>query len=464
MPHLPGGYWRSVALLVIAAATVSLGLAPARAAARLAGTHQSHSARAAGRAGQGDGCAGLLRHPGHFFGVGNGHDHELPGDKRVASEPFVAVSVQGAPLSPHGGKVTVSYRAYPGTKIRRFPKLTNAAISIGEGGAAHQRGIAEKFRSFVPMPRNGRFSVTLKLDRPTGFYAAVTLEFPRQHKPRYENAVTTTCVPMRFQVPKLRATRFLAGGRSDDELGPFELPKRIFVLDGKPVPASAGELFERVNGQWQATGGNLASGQIADPPYVPAGGLHKFRIQGGADGYLGASNVVSVYVVPLRGKSAALDKDLNGDDKAIYDLELQIAQNYCRGLGDLISEPGSVSGLTAPEIAVLTKMEGDFTTSICEGHRHALFDLFDHAGTYLSDYLAAKGKDAVAEKIVIPALDALLEKVDTDPADYSSVLGHWLTDSGFDAVSHSISDCNDSVCSSIASGAKSLYHSLTDAE
>ena len=152
---------------------------------------------------------------------------------------------------------------------------------------------------------------------------------------------------------------------------------------------------------------------------------------------------------------------LNGSTDAddIYALQLQIAKAYCEGLKNLIQAPGKVPGLLAPELEVLTSLEGDFAQATCDQDDEELFHILDHSGDYLIELLVASGKDAVAEKVIRPAVKAILDVVIKEVPGAATYVSAWIADTAYDAAQSAISKCG-SVCSGISAGAASIYRAM----
>lgn len=412
-----------------------------------------------------DSCAGYANHPQHFYGA-----HRNPGDKRIASHPFLAARFGPGTVPPAGGTIVVSGIIYKG---RGQPNIPHGATVLIDWSSAVAPGVPVDHERVVGVTANGRFSTRIALRDPN-FFAFWMLPVKHAGSWSGQYPFAAYCIQQRIGFGTLVAPKALIAGPvqlvNKRQVEHLPEPFLRFTSPIRPLAGTA-TLEESRGGRWDwigvLFGDSLVKGKIIIPPdwdeYDVEHLVHHYRfaaVPGSA--YVGVSNVATVAIIPLDGESASKDPDLNGQsgEANLNALEQQIAVAYCTTLDQVLTVPAKTALFDQPELAVLTQMSGDIATAGCEQSDSALFKIWDHAGDYLTGYLVDRGKDAVAQSVVEPVVDYVLGQISDSVSSTGAILSTWITDTAYDSAVSATSRCRGD-CASIATGARSIYDSLS---
>jgi hypothetical protein len=412
-----------------------------------------------------DTCAGYANHPQHYWGP-----NRNPGDKRVASHPFLAASFGPGAVPPAGGTVVVSGTVYRGT---HQPNIPRGATVLLDWSSAVATGPPVDHYRVVAVASSGRFSTKIALRDPEFFgFWMLPVKGARAWNNQYPSA--DYCIRQRVGFGTLFAPKALIAGytQSVGKRSVNRLPEPFLQFTSAIKPL-AGEvtLEEQRGGKWEWIGvlfnDGLVKGKTIIPPdwdeYDVEHLVHHYRFAADPGSpYVGTSNEATVAILPLDGESASADTSLNGQSGQVNldALDAQLAQAYCTTLYGVLTTPAKAATFTQPELAVLTQIAGDIGTAGCEQSNSALLGVWDHAGDYLTSYLVDKGEDAVAKSVVEPVVDYVLTQVSDSVSGAGGYVSKWITDTAYDSSVGATSRCRGD-CSAIATGAQSIYDALS---
>ncbi len=414
-----------------------------------------------------DSCAGYANHPQHFWGA-----HRNPGDKRIASHPFLAAAFGPGAVPPAGGTVVVSGTIYKGTGQ---PNIPRGATVLIDWTSAVATGAPVDHERVVGVARNGRFSTKITLRGPNFFsFWMLAVKGARTWNGQYPFAAY--CIRQRVAFGALFAPKALIAGPVQ-LLGKRQvehLPEPFLQFTSAIAPLAGQVALEELRGTtwaWNGVlfGDRLVKGKTIVPPewdeYDVEHLIHHYRYAADPGSpYVGTSDVATVAIIPLDGEAASADPSLNGQSgqAGLDALDQQIADAYCTTLYGVLTQPAKAALFDQPELAVLTQIAGDIGTDGCEQNNSALLKIWDHAGDYLTSYLVAKGEDAVAQKVVEPVVDYVLSQVSDSVSGAGGIISTWITDTAYDSAVSATSRCRGN-CAAIATGARSIYNSLSAA-